>query len=57
MSFFLYNQNAQQAIARPFLDGKAATGAVGLARWLCDPYTLKFQLSYARHAIRWFVGN
>ena len=24
-------------------------------RWLCDPYTLKFQKSETRHAIRWFV--
>ena len=28
-----------------------------VARWLCDPYTLKFQISHTRHAIRWFVGN
>jgi len=29
MSFFLYNQNGQQAIARPFLDGVPATGSPG----------------------------
>lgn len=29
MSFFMYNQNAQQSIARPFLDGKSASGAPG----------------------------
>ncbi len=29
MSFFLYNQDGQQAIARPFLDGQPATGAPG----------------------------
>jgi len=29
MSFFLYNQNGQQAIARPYLDGKTGTGAIG----------------------------
>ena len=29
MSFFLYNQDGEQAIARPFLDGKPATGALG----------------------------
>ena len=29
MSFFLYNQNGQQAIARPFLDGKPAAGGKG----------------------------
>lgn len=26
-----------------------------LARWLLDPYTLKFNRSYAKHAMRWFV--
>lgn len=26
-----------------------------VARWLCDPYTLKFRKSTARHPIRWFV--
>lgn len=29
MSFFLYNQNAEQAIARPYLDGKPANGEMG----------------------------
>ena len=29
MSFFLYNQNGQQAIARPHLDGVPASGGVG----------------------------
>ena len=29
MSFFLYNQNGQQAIARPFLDAKLAPGEPG----------------------------
>lgn len=29
MSFFVYNQNGQQAIARPFLDGKPAAGQPG----------------------------
>lgn len=29
MSFFLYNQDAHQAIARPFLDGQPALGALG----------------------------
>ena len=29
MSFFLYNQNGHQAIARPFLDGKPAAGDPG----------------------------
>ena len=29
MSFFLYNQDGLQAIARPYLDGEAATGKMG----------------------------
>lgn len=29
MSFFLYNQNGDQAIARPYLDGKPVTGKIG----------------------------
>ncbi|MEW6751628.1 MAG: hypothetical protein AB1505_11730 [Candidatus Latescibacterota bacterium] len=29
MSFFLYNQDGQQAVARPYLDGQPATGAPG----------------------------
>ncbi len=29
MSFFLYNQNGQQAIARPYLDGKPSEGKPG----------------------------
>jgi len=32
MSFFLYNQDGQQAIARPFLDGQPATGTPGPAQ-------------------------
>ena len=35
MSFFLYNQNGQQAIARPFLDGVPPTGTPGA----CSPAT------------------
>ena len=31
MSFFLYNQNADQAIARPYLDGEPAAGKMGPA--------------------------
>lgn len=31
MSFFMYNQNGLQAIARPHLDGKPATGSFGPA--------------------------
>lgn len=26
-----------------------------VARWLCDPYTLRFRKSESQHAIRWFV--
>ena len=29
MSFFMYNQNGQQAVARPFLDGQQPTGVPG----------------------------
>jgi len=32
MSFFLYNQNGQQAIARPYLDGAPASGVPGPAQ-------------------------
>jgi hypothetical protein len=28
-----------------------------VARWLCDPYTLAFQKSIGRYAIRWFIGT
>ena len=31
MSFFLYNQDGQQAIARPYLDGEPITGKLGSA--------------------------
>ena len=31
MSFFLYNQNGQQALARPYLDGSIETGIAGTA--------------------------
>lgn len=26
-------------------------------RWICDPYTLKFNRSRSRYAMRWFVGH
>ena len=32
MSFFLYNQNAEQAIGRPYLDGKPAAGKIGRSK-------------------------
>jgi hypothetical protein len=28
-----------------------------VARWLCDPYTLKFHKSAGRYAIRWFADT
>lgn len=28
-----------------------------IARWLCDPYTLKFRRDTQRCAVRWFVGE
>src|SRR5262245_6004460 len=28
-----------------------------VARWLCNPYTLKFSKSDSRHSIRWFVDD
>lgn len=28
-----------------------------VARWLCDPYTLKFRKDTQQHAIRWFVSE
>lgn len=28
-----------------------------LARWICNPYTLQFEKSSARHAMRWFVSR
>lgn len=28
-----------------------------VARWLCDPYTLKFRRDTRRYAIRWFVSD
>jgi len=28
-----------------------------VARWFCDPYSLKFSKSTRRHAIRWFVSR
>lgn len=31
MSFFLYNQNGRQAIARPYLEGQEASGVLGAA--------------------------
>ncbi|MSP14747.1 MAG: hypothetical protein EXR62_17535 [Chloroflexi bacterium] len=36
MSFFLYNQNGQQAIARPLLDGASLMGSPGPSLFLSD---------------------
>ncbi len=41
MSFFLYNQNGQQAIARPYLDGGPVTGEVGPAPLPDQPHTME----------------
>lgn len=42
MSFFLYNQNGQQAIARPFLDGQPTTGEPGPSPLVPEPNMPKF---------------
>jgi len=42
MSFFLYNQDGEQAIARPFLDGRADTGRLGTAPVPDHPDMLKY---------------
>ena len=42
MSFFLYNQDGQQAIARPILDGRNATGAIGPSQ-SSDSHTPKYR--------------
>ena len=41
MSFFLYNQNAQQALARPYLDGGPVTGEMGLAPPPDEPHPME----------------
>ncbi|MCK5845051.1 MAG: hypothetical protein KAG97_10105 [Victivallales bacterium] len=28
-----------------------------IAKWICDPYSMKFQKNEANHAMRWFVRN
>lgn len=33
MSFFMYNENGRQAIARPYLDGRPPSGAPGPSAW------------------------
>jgi hypothetical protein len=42
MSFFLYNQDGTQAIARPHLDGLPATGQPGPSPWKDDPSMPKY---------------
>ncbi len=44
MSFFMYNQNAQQAIARPYLDGIPATGRPGPSAPKALPEMLKYRM-------------
>lgn len=49
-SCFLYNQDGSQAIACPYLDDHSA-------RWLCAPFTLVFERSAGRYAMRCFVAD
>ena len=42
MSFFLYNQDGRQAIARPYLDGRKVTGKTGSSQ-LSSSYTPKYR--------------
>ena len=42
MSFFLYNQNGQQAIARPYLDGPPALGVPGASPFESPPHMPKY---------------
>ena len=42
MSFFLYNQDGEQAIARPFLDGLPSTGELGSSPPSDHPYIPKY---------------
>ena len=42
MSFFLYNQNGQQAIARPYLDGVPAKGQLGSSPPDASPNMTKY---------------
>lgn len=37
LSFFLYNQDGEQGIARPFLDGAESTGELGASPVIADP--------------------
>lgn len=42
MSFFMYNQNGQQAIARPYLDGVSVTAPAGPSALAEDPAMPKY---------------
>lgn len=42
MSFFMYNQNGQQAIARPYLDGGEVTGQIGESGPVAPPDMPKY---------------
>lgn len=44
MSFFMYNQNGQQAIARPYLDGVPRTGMMGTAPFEQPPNMPKYHI-------------
>ncbi len=43
MSFFMYNQNGQQAVARPYLDGEPTTGKLGPSPVRPDPQAPKYE--------------
>ena len=70
MSFFLYNQDGHQAIARPYLDGRVPTGEIGpsptddhwdmpkyyeLDRWDVETNAPSSNIIYAFDVYRFFV--
>ena len=70
MSFFLYNQDGHQAIARPYLDGRVSTGEIGpsptddhwdmpkyyeLDRWDVETNAPSSNFIYAFDVYRFFV--
>jgi hypothetical protein len=52
MSFFLYNQNGQQAIARPYLDGTPANGVLGASPPQIPPKMPKYHTQSS-----WDIGT
>lgn len=72
MSFFLYNQDGQQAIARPYLDGAPASGSHGPSPDVAPPNMPKYHVQsswdgqtnapsqnfvYDFEVFRYFVGD